>query len=175
MLSTYEAGYTGAGQTVAIIDTGIDLNHFDLNANISASSIDIVVNSFVTVDDVDGHGTAVAGVIGAEKNGFGMHGIAYEATLLAIRADALGSCFPVLNCGFIDPDLADAVGLRRGPGCRRHQHEPGRRRSEGRSAHYRHEKRHRRRRHHRHRLGQRIHRQPLLPPPSTPRTPPTAA
>ena len=109
VLSTYEAGYTGAGQTVAIIDTGFDLNHFDLNANISASSIDSVVNSFVTVDDVDGHGTAVAGVIGAEKNGFGMHGIAYEATLLAIRADALGSCFPVLNCGFIDPDLADAV------------------------------------------------------------------
>lgn len=109
VLSSYNAGYTGAGQTVAIIDTGIDLNHNDLNANISANSIDIVVNSYVTVDDFAGHGTMVAGVVAAEKNGFGMHGVAYNAKILAIRADALGNCFPDKTCGFIDPDLADAL------------------------------------------------------------------
>ena len=110
VLSTYNAGYNGTGQTVAVIDTGIDLDHFDLDANISAKSIDIVVNSFATVNDTNGHGTQVAGVIGAKKNDLGMHGVAYGATILAIRADAL--CFPVYTpaCGgFVDPDLADAL------------------------------------------------------------------
>jgi hypothetical protein len=110
VLATYSAGKNGAGQTVAIIDTGIDLDHFDLDRNISAASIDIVTNNYATVNDVDGHGTQVAGVIAAEKNGLGMHGVAYGATVLAIRADAL--CFPIYTpaCGgFIDPDLADAL------------------------------------------------------------------
>ena len=98
-----------AGQTVAIIDTGIDVNHVDLDANISANSIDIVVNNFNTVNDADGHGTMVAGVVAAEKNNFGMHGVAYEATLLAIRADGLGNCWPEKTCPFFDPDLVLAL------------------------------------------------------------------
>jgi len=80
-----------------------------LDANISANSIDIVVNNFNTVNDVDGHGTTVAGVIGAEKNDFGMHGVAYGATLLAIRADGLGNCWPEKTCPFFDPDLVLAL------------------------------------------------------------------
>ena len=103
VLDTYNASYTGAGQTVAVIDSGIDLDHLDLDANISARSFDIFNNSFTTVNDVHGHGTKVAGVIAAEKNDLGMHGVAYEATILAIRADA--RC----GCGFIDTDLATAL------------------------------------------------------------------
>ena len=109
VLPAYNAGHTGAGQTVAIIDTGIDVNHVDLDANISANSIDIVVNNFNTVNDADGHGTMVAGVVAAEKNNFGMHGVAYEATLLAIRADGLGNCWPEKTCPFFDPDLVLAL------------------------------------------------------------------
>lgn len=75
----------GAGVTVAVIDTGIDTNHVDLDANISPDSIDIVRGDPMT--DVDGHGTHVAGIIAAEKNNLGMHGVAYDATILAIRAD----------------------------------------------------------------------------------------
>jgi len=81
-----------------------------LDQNISAASIDIVINNYATVNDVAGHGTQVAGVIAAEKNDLGMHGVAYGATVLAIRADAL--CFPVYTpacVSFIDPDLADAL------------------------------------------------------------------
>ena len=40
--------------------------------------------------DTDGHGTMVSSVIVANKNNVGMHGVAYEAKVLAIRADTRG-------------------------------------------------------------------------------------
>jgi subtilisin family serine protease len=95
---------------VAVIDTDIDLDHLDLDQNISAASIDIVINNYATVNDVNGHGAQVAGIIAAEENDLAMHGVAYGATVLAVRADAL--CFPVYTpaCrGFNDTDLADAL------------------------------------------------------------------
>ena len=95
---------------MAVIDTDIDLDHLDLDQNISAASIDIVINNYATVNDVNGHGAQVAGIIAAEKNDLAMHGVAYGATVLTVRADAL--CFPGYTpaCGgFNDTDLADAL------------------------------------------------------------------
>lgn len=68
-------GYTGKGITVAVLDTGVDTNHGDL----SATSI----TSNGTNDQV-GHGTHVAGIIGAKAgNGIGGAGVAPEVTLLS--------------------------------------------------------------------------------------------
>ncbi|MDP4552061.1 cell wall-binding repeat-containing protein [Alkalihalobacillus macyae] len=53
-------------QTVAVIDSGIDLTHPDLLANI-IDSVNLVTPS-QSAQDVDGHGTRVAGLIGAETN-----------------------------------------------------------------------------------------------------------
>ncbi|MDQ0482698.1 cell wall-binding repeat-containing protein [Guptibacillus hwajinpoensis] len=53
-------------QTVAVIDSGIDLTHPDLLANI-VDGVNLVTPS-QSAQDVDGHGTRVAGLIGAETN-----------------------------------------------------------------------------------------------------------
>ena len=107
-LAVYGGGFSGAGQTIAIIDTGIDVDHPDLIANIAAASTDIVSGDPTFLNDVDGHGTQVAGVAAAARNGFGGHGVAFNAQILAIRADAAAICIDT-SCGFDDADLAAAV------------------------------------------------------------------
>ncbi len=116
LLSAYEAGYNGNGQTIAVIDTGIDVDHPDLDGNLDPRSRDIVTNVPANLNDADGHGTAVAGVAAAERNGAGMHGVAFAANILAIRADALGPCFPNTTCGFDDEDVANALDYARSRG-----------------------------------------------------------
>jgi hypothetical protein len=75
----------GEGVRVAIIDTGADMEHVDLRANVAAA-----VN-FVDSDDKqfqhDRHGTEVAGVIAAvANNGEGIVGIAPSARLFLLKA-----------------------------------------------------------------------------------------
>ncbi|MEV4411219.1 S8 family serine peptidase [Catellatospora sp. NPDC049609] len=56
----WAAGYTGDGVKVAVLDTGIDVNHPDLKDQIDATA------SFVpgeAITDINGHGTHVAGTI----------------------------------------------------------------------------------------------------------------
>ncbi|MFK7922137.1 MAG: S8 family serine peptidase [Bacteroidia bacterium] len=73
-----------------IIDSGIDLDHTDLNVQPKFSK------SFVPyeadADDGFGHGTHVAGIIGAKNNGAGVIGVASGATLVAYKVlDRYGS------------------------------------------------------------------------------------
>ena len=73
---------SGAGRTAWVLDTGIDLDHADLNVNTSRS------RSFVGVsaNDVNGHGTHVAGTIAAKRsNNAGLYGVAYDATVVAVK------------------------------------------------------------------------------------------
>jgi subtilisin family serine protease len=69
---------------VAVIDTGIDLSHPDLDA---VSGIDCTGSG--TARDGNGHGTHVAGIIGARNNGSGAVGVAPGTRLWAVRV--LGS------------------------------------------------------------------------------------
>ena len=88
-LSTTRSG-NGAGivnATVAVIDTGIDVDHPELNVvggkNCSTGS---------TFDDGNGHGTHVAGTIGARDNAVGVVGVAPGVRLYAVRVlDNFGS------------------------------------------------------------------------------------
>lgn len=82
----YAKGAYGAGVVVAVVDTGIDATHSELANRISADSIDIVSPGLPVTDEV-GHGTMVAGVIAAERNDLGTHGVAFESTIMAIRTD----------------------------------------------------------------------------------------
>lgn len=102
--SAYLRGASGAGVTIAVIDTGIDVDHPDLAANISPASRDIVSGTG-DVDDATGHGTKVAGVIAAERNDLGSHGVAYDADLLAVKAYRCSGSV----CSFSTADLASAV------------------------------------------------------------------
>ena len=82
---------------VAVIDTGIDINHPDLNV---AGGVNCVPNE-ASYDDRNGHGTHVAGTIGALDNGSGVICVAPGAQLYAVRvlnAQGAGD-FSVVICG----------------------------------------------------------------------------
>jgi thermitase len=142
---------TGADVTVAIVDSGIDLGHADLAPNLWTNHGEIAGNGldddhngyaddvhgydFVdrdgTPQDANGHGTHVAGIVGARGgNGIGVAGVAWRARLMAVRvldgqargtttAVAEGLRYAVDNGARIvnlslagptsTPDLADAV------------------------------------------------------------------
>jgi len=77
--------------TIAILDTGVDLDHPDLASKIVAN---INFSSSSTVDDVHGHGTHVAGIAAAiTNNGIGVAGLGYRATIMNVKVlgdDGLG-------------------------------------------------------------------------------------
>lgn len=110
-----ELGLTGAGIKVAVMDTGIDVNHpafggdgvtesdsyffynsprilygYDFvgdayNANPDAETYNITTMPDDRPDDCAGHGTHVAGIIGADDLGMGMKGVAPGVTFGAYR------------------------------------------------------------------------------------------
>ena len=72
----------GTGKTAWIIDSGIDFDHPDLNVDTVRSK------SFLTGKDArdeNGHGTHVAGIIGAKNNSIGVLGVASGANLVSLR------------------------------------------------------------------------------------------
>lgn len=77
-----DAGYArgASGINVAVLDTGIDLNHADLHAVHGKNCI----NSNPAYDD-RGHGTAVAGTIAARNNGSGGIGVAPGTRLVSVK------------------------------------------------------------------------------------------
>lgn len=79
----YGRGDLQTTKTAWIIDTGIDLDHPDLNVDVSRSKS--FVSGVTSADDENGHGTHVAGIIGAKNNSIGVTGIASGATLVALR------------------------------------------------------------------------------------------
>ena len=117
--SAYSEGATGDGITVAVIDTGTDATHPDLVGQVSVLSTDVHGATRASDDiDVGGHGTLVAGIIAAAKDndlpsplvGQGIHGVAFESTILDIRADVEDSCGDTGDdCTFRDPDLITAI------------------------------------------------------------------
>ncbi|MGA0164109.1 MAG: S8 family serine peptidase [Bdellovibrionota bacterium] len=87
---------------IAVLDTGIDHQHLDLKNNLSEDHYDFVNKNEIAQDD-HGHGTFVAGLIGAEANNAkGVAGICWRAQI---------SSFKVLNrngAGFTS-DAAQAI------------------------------------------------------------------
>ena len=76
-----------------IIDSGIDLDHPDLNVDV-ANSISFLTKGkdYSSPDDGNGHGTHVAGTVGAIDNGIGVIGVAAGAQVVAVRVlDSKGS------------------------------------------------------------------------------------
>jgi len=81
-------GSTSSSNTAWIIDTGIDLDHPDLNVDV-ARSVSYVRGD---ADDQNGHGTHVAGTIAAKNNTIGSVGVAPGSTVVAVRVlDRRGS------------------------------------------------------------------------------------
>jgi len=108
VFAAWNRGATGAGVTVAVVDTGIDRDQPDLDANISPLSTDVVIGRNTPQGD-NRHGTRVAGVVGAEFNNFGTIGVAYRSTILSIRADVSNCTDPDRTTCFRSSDLARAL------------------------------------------------------------------
>ena len=91
--SAWQDGYTGKGIKIAIIDSGI-ANHSDLTI---AGGVSFVGQSY---EDDHGHGTHVAGIIGAKHNGIGVAGVAPDTQIYAvksIKSDGFGDVVDVLK------------------------------------------------------------------------------
>ena len=89
----WSRGALGAGTTIAIVDTGVDLNHPDLKDKLLPGA-DFVSDETCSpgAQDVNGHGTHVAGIAAAAtNNGIGVAGTAPAAKILPVRVlDSLG-------------------------------------------------------------------------------------
>ncbi|MGB0494885.1 MAG: S8 family serine peptidase [Kangiellaceae bacterium] len=91
-----ESSYSGAGQHVYIIDTGIDVSQNDIKDNLGASyAAEICVGDTCEADydDDNQHGTHVAGTVAAADNTINAVGIAPDATVHAVKVcTGAGSC-----------------------------------------------------------------------------------
>lgn len=97
----------GSGVKVAVIDTGIDIDHPDLIDRVSPESYNTCTGSNILddVDDKAGHGTHVSGIIVASDNTIGTIGVAPEAELVAIKAQ----CPNDSSGNFAGDELLDAL------------------------------------------------------------------
>jgi subtilisin family serine protease len=109
-VSAWQDGITGDGSIIAVIDTGIDEDSPEFVGRIHPDSADVAGNR--GIDALDDHGTNVALVAAAARDDTGVLGIAWDAQVLAIRADDPGSCGadtpqdPSLGGAFDDRSIA---------------------------------------------------------------------
>ena len=82
----WNAGYRGAGATVAVLDSGVYCAHVDIIPNLNAAkSASFVAGQTYCNTSGSTHGTHVMGTIGAADNGIGTIGVAPEAELIAVK------------------------------------------------------------------------------------------
>jgi subtilisin len=100
----------GAGVNVAVLDTGVDLTHPDLD--IHPTLRQSCVNGS-TPNDGNGHGTHVAGIIAAKDNGSGVVGVASQAKIVPVKvlADNGSGTWSQVICG-VDYVTANASQIK---------------------------------------------------------------
>ncbi|MBI2169576.1 MAG: S8 family serine peptidase [Actinobacteria bacterium] len=91
---------TGEGTVVAVIDTGVDKDHPELQGKFVAGAswhdcgpgVAVPCTSPAAWDDRMGHGTHVAGIVAAPRDGVGIAGVAPDAKIMPLRVlDATGN------------------------------------------------------------------------------------
>jgi len=104
---SYQNGYDGSGIVISIIDTGIDLNHPDLEGRI-IGGYDFVDNDDMP-EDTNGHGTQVAGIIASNGN---LKGIAPNSKILMYKVSEDGESVPShLIIKAIEKSIEDNVDI----------------------------------------------------------------
>ncbi len=93
-LQVDESNLTGKGETVCILDTGVNFNHADLSGRNLTCIIDCVSGESCvencSATDWHGHGTHVAGIVGANGN---IKGVAKEVNLISVQVcNSEGGC-----------------------------------------------------------------------------------
>ena len=109
----WQLGATGQGVAIGIVDSGIDAANPEFAGRISSASADVTGNH--RSGDESGHGTMVALLAAAARDNTGIVGIAWQSTVMALRADSPGSCStfdpnnPGSGCSFYDTDIAAGI------------------------------------------------------------------
>ncbi len=86
--NAYALGFTGAGVLVATVDSGLDTRHPEFAGRVQygydfSNNVPILPNEDHDLGESQGsHGTHVAGIIGAARDGVGMQGVAFNATIV---------------------------------------------------------------------------------------------
>ena len=95
--TAWSRGYTGKGSTIAILDTGIDVDHSEFAGRITAMECFTAMckYGYETIDDLNrySHGTHVAGIAAAALDGVGTTGVAPDANLLIAKTAYNGGYF----------------------------------------------------------------------------------
>ncbi len=101
----WAAGFTGKNVVVAVIDSGVDRTHTDLQSSlwenvreVPNDGLDNDQNGYIddrfgwnfvddnaNISDPTGHGTHIAGIIASARNGVGSTGVAYDAKVMPLR------------------------------------------------------------------------------------------
>ena len=115
-LAAYQAGASGEGIKLAILDTGINPNLAEFAGRIDPASRDVAANRGVV--DNEGHGTAVAGVAAAGRNGSQILGVAFDATILSLNTSNPNDCGGDNGCTHSDTAIARAVDIARTNGAK---------------------------------------------------------
>jgi len=108
----------GTGKTAWVIDSGIDLTHPDLNVDVARSRS--FITGITSAADENGHGTHVAGIIGAKNNSIGVLGVASGANLVALKVfnkdgeGTVGSIIQALSYVNLNAKAGDVVNLSLG-------------------------------------------------------------
>lgn len=96
----WDMGFTGSSDIeIAIIDTGVN-PYAEIQGNIDYTKAWNFYDDNNNVTDTDGHGTFIAGIIGAANNGTGMSGICQNVTMIPLKVS-----YPSTVEG--DPDFID--------------------------------------------------------------------
>jgi hypothetical protein len=117
VLGAWSEGASGAGVTVATLDSGIAAASPEFAGRIHPASRD-VTGSGRAITDEGGHGTSVAAVLAAARDNAGIVGIAPEARLAVFRADRPGSCGTADGCVYNDSALAVGIDAAIAAGAR---------------------------------------------------------
>lgn len=83
--AVWDLGYEGEGVVVAVLDTGVDIYHPDLENNIWEDGGWNIIDWNDNVDDSYGHGTSVAGVIAGDGTMGTITGVAPKAKIMALK------------------------------------------------------------------------------------------
>lgn len=97
-LAAYQKGATGKDVPVGILDSGIDTQSPLFAGRISSNSVDVAGTR--GIGDESGHGTAVAFTAAGGRDGTRAQGVAFDATLVVLRADRPGSCGADGGCAY---------------------------------------------------------------------------
>ncbi|HEX8400448.1 MAG TPA: S8 family peptidase [Allosphingosinicella sp.] len=115
-ISAYNAGGRGQGVKIAVLDSGINPNLPDFAGRIDPASADLVASRGVT--DTEGHGTAVAAVAAASRNGSQIQGVAFESTILSFNSADPNNCDKDDGCKHSDRAISQGIDLARTNGAR---------------------------------------------------------